>query len=304
MSWRHVAFRVGIAVATVAVVASAAFLLARLAPGDFADTVAGGTASQAVRDQQRALYGLDQPVLVHYGQWLGRAVRLDLGPSFLYGRPVTDLVVERAANTLALALGALALGVLLGVPLGNLTGSRVEPRLGIVVQTMSLAIVSISPLLLALALAVVGTRTGLFDVGGLLLPVLAVGLPLAATVERLQSTALADVMREPFIGAARARGIATWQLVWKHAWRPSVPRVLGVFAVLAAGILSGSFGVEVVTAWPGLGRLTFEALAARDVNLVAGCVAFGALLISVATLAADLVEPLVDPRLRERQSWR
>jgi peptide/nickel transport system permease protein len=130
------------------------------------------------------------------------------------------------------------------------------------------------------------------------LPALALALPLAAVLERLQSQAFRDAVSKPFVQAAVARGVSRERAELAHAWRLSLGAVLGLYGALIGALFSGSFVVEVVTAWPGLGRLMYDALRARDIYLVAGCAAAGAVSLSAGTLVADLLRATADPRVR------
>jgi peptide/nickel transport system permease protein len=128
------------------------------------------------------------------------------------------------------------------------------------------------------------------------LPALALALPIAAALERLQSQAMAEALREPSVTAALARGISRRRAIWVHAFRLSLKPVLGVLGIVIGTVLSGSFVVEIVMTWPGLGDLMFQALVARDLYLAAGCAASGAVFLAAGLLAADLALAVVDPR--------
>jgi peptide/nickel transport system permease protein len=302
----------------IVVVASTALLLTRLAPGDLTTGLGPQASAREVADA-RARFGLDRPVFVQWAAWAARAVRLDLGESFRYQRPVAPLVLAAAVNSALLALAALFVATLTGVGLGIFTGTRrgVAPAL---VRAASIAAVSLPPLLTSLALLFVAARTGWFPIGGassvdavpagqqwrdlvahLPLPVLALALPIAATFERLQSAAIGEQLQQPFVSAAAARGVAPARLVLRHAWPVSVKSVAAVYGVAAGSLLSGSFAVEFVTAWPGLGRLMYDALQARDIYLVAGCAAVGGALVSLGMLLGDVLLALSDPRVGEMQ---
>ena len=317
---RSLTRRVAFAIVLVYVLASSAMLLARLAPGDAASELLGRGLSEATLEAERARYGLDQSVLEHYREWLGRAARLDLGTSLRYGRPVGELVGERAVNTAILAASALILATLVGVPLGVVSGSRRGTRLAALIGNASTVSISLPPLLLSLGLAFLAVRTGWFPVGGmiaarvaesgaasrafdvlwhLVLPSVALALPLAATLERIQSQAIEEVLGEPFMRCAASRGLPRSRLIWRHALRASSRPVLAVYGIIVGSLLSGSFAVEIVMAWPGLGRLTYDALLARDVHLVAGCAAAGALFVTAGVLGSDVVAWVADPRARE-----
>jgi peptide/nickel transport system permease protein len=131
----------------------------------------------------------------------------------------------------------------------------------------------------------------------LLLPTLALALPLAAILERLQSQALAMHARKLFVRAALARGLSVDRARLAHAWRGSLGAVLGLYGVMIGTLFGGSFIVEYVTAWPGLGRLMYDALLARDLFLVAGTAAAGACFLAVGTLLSDLMQAAADPRV-------
>lgn len=298
---RYVARRAAFALLLIFIVSSSALLLARLAEGDFVSGL--DTSSERARAERAAL-GLDRPVLSLYRDWLRRAVRLDLGTSFKYRRPVTELVGDRAANTALLAITALMLATFVGVPLGVFTASRRGGVVAPLVRGASVVALSAPPLLTSLALVLLAARTRWLPIGGmgtvrhLIIPSLALALPIAATLERLQAGATADTLRQPFVLAALSRGVPRRALVWRHGFRASLAPVLGIYGVIVGTLFSGSFAVEIVTSWPGLGQLMYEALFARDIPLVAGCAVAGSLFLAVATLAADVAHAIADPRLR------
>ncbi len=130
-------------------------------------------------------------------------------------------------------------------------------------------------------------------------PALALALPMAATLERLQSQSLVDVSHEPFLRATLARGVTRRDALVRHAWPASLGPILGLYGVMIGTLFSGSFVVEVVTAWPGLGRLMVEGLRARDIYLVAGAAAAGAACLAAGTFVTDVVHAAIDPRVRE-----
>jgi peptide/nickel transport system permease protein len=309
--------RAAFALLLVVTVSSAALLLTLLTPGDFAaDNSFDDPALMAAR---RAQLGLDRPIAVQYADWMQRAVRFDFGQSLLYARPVNDLLRERALNTFVLAGAALALATLVGVPMGIYTAARAHATGATLIRGLSLLMLSMPPLIGSLALVLLAARTGWFPVGGMSsatasqmswaawladlahhvpLPAIALALPLAATLERLQSQSLRDAMTQPFVRAAEARGLSHDRAILRHAWRVSLAPVLALYGLMIGTIFSGSFIVEVVTAWPGLGRLMYDALRARDLFLVAGCAATGALFLAAGTFLSDMLAAVADPRIR------
>ena len=305
---RFVVRRIATAVLLVFLASSAALLLARLAPGEHLSNF--GTDPALLAAERRRL-GLDQPLPVQYLHWLGRLARLDLGESTKYpGRPVSRLIAERVPYSAVLGTAALVLATALGIPLGIVSGSRRASAAARVIHASTVVLLSVPPVVLSLALLLAASRTGWLPVGGLpdgmsfagllrylVLPVLALALPLAAALERLQSESLAEALHDPSILAARARGVPSRLLVWRHAWRLSLKPVLAVYGVMIGALISGSFVVEYVMTWPGLGRLMYDALVSRDANLVAGCAATGAAFLAGGILAADVALAVVDPRI-------
>ena len=306
----------------VAAASSSALVLTRLAPGDVTADLGAGARPEEVR-QLRERFDLDRDIAGQWALWVGRAARFDFGESYLYNQPVRGLVARAAVNTGILALSALVVATFCGIGLGVVTGWPGSGRRWIEgLRALSLLSVSVPPLVTSLVLVMIAARTGWFPVGGmtstsaaalawrpwladtswhLIVPALALALPIAATFERLQAQALSEVAGEPFLVAASARGVPAADVRWRHAWRASWRPLCGVFGMAVGSLLSGSFVVEHVTAWPGLGRLMYEALRARDIYLVAGCAASGALFLALGSLIGDLMLVSADPRVTENQ---
>ena len=302
----------------IALTSSSALFLARLAPGDMTSQL-GPFASPVDIENTRTRFNLDRSPISQWGLWVSRAMRLDFGESFLYNRPVAPLVVRAAGNTALLGVVSLLLATLAGLSLGVFTGAR-SGTLPMLVRSVSLVCVSLPPLVTSLALVFLAARTGWLPAGGMVsstasdqtwsvwmldvlrhlpLPVIALALPMAATFERLQSQSMADAVHQPFVLAAIARGVPATRALLRHAWPSSLRPICGVYGLAIGALLSGSFIVEFVTAWPGLGRLTFEALRARDVYLVAACAASGAAFLALGTMTGDLLLAAADPRVRQ-----
>lgn len=287
-------------------------LLVHLAPGD---AVSGFGVDPAVAAAERIRLGLDRPFLAQYTDWLGRLLTLDFGDSVRFQRPVAELLAERVGNTLLLGLAALTLAIGIGLPAGVVTGrgrTGVAPR---AIGAVSVLLLSTPPLVTALLLLLLAASTGWFPTGGfdlaaggsplemlgtalryLPLPAFALALPIAASLEQLQSQAIAEALGQPCVAAARARGLSAARVTWIHAWRLSLEPVLGVLGIVIGSVLSGSFIVELVMSWPGLGSLMYDALLAQDLHLAAGCAAVGAALLSLGLVATDIALAAADPR--------
>jgi peptide/nickel transport system permease protein len=305
---RRLAFAIGL----VLLVASAALILASLAP---ADARFSGNAEAIAEERRRA--GLDRPLLEQYGAWLTRAIQFDLGESIRYKRPVALLLRSAAANTALLGLSALLLATAIGIPIGVLTGSRTGGVFLSMARGASLLLLSVPPFITSLVLLLIATRTGWLPAGGLApagstalatagltvqylaLPSLALALPIAASLERVQSRAMREALVDPSVLAAIARGIPRRRVIWRHGLRLSLKPVLAIYGITVGTVLSGSFAVEIVMTWPGLGWLSWEALRSRDIFLVAGCAAAGSLFLAAGILASDVALAAVDPRIEE-----
>ena len=302
-----VARRFAASAVLVVVVSSAAMLLARLAPGNH---LSGFDVDPAAAAAECARTRCNDPIVSQYAAWVTRAVRLDFGESTRFGRPVRALIGERAANSFVLGVCALLLATGLGIPAGILTGSRPGGVAVHAARGASILMLSIPPLILSLALLLLASTTGWFPLGGMapadagaleraryfLLPVIALALPIAATLERLQSRAIAEALTEPCVRAAAARGVGPTRLIWRHAWKLSLKPVLAIYGIVVGALISGSFVVEYVMAWPGLGALMYDALVARDAYLVAGCAAAVSVALGAGILASDIALAAVDPR--------
>lgn len=317
---RYLGRRLAAAAVLVAVVSSGALLLTRLAPGDAASELFGTGASVEQLARERARYGLDQPFSRLYAGWVARAIRLDFGESLYYHRPVGELVAGRAANTALLAVVALLLATAIGLPAGIVTGSRRRGIAPAAIRGVSLVLLSLPSLVTSLLLVLLAARTRWLPTGGmqtagawdagvvagladlarhLPLPALALALPLAATIERVQSQAMGDTLAMPFAVSTLARGVAMRRLVWRDALRPALGPVASIYGFILGSLLSGSFVVEVVTSWPGLGRLMYDALRGRDLFLVAGCAAAGSIFLAAGSVASNLFQAWANPRLRD-----
>lgn len=301
----------------VLVVSSSALLLVHLAPGD---AFSGFDVDPAVARAERARLGLDRPFVQQYASWLGRSARLDFGESTRFGRPVSGLLAERLPRTLLLGGAALLVAIALGIPLGVAGGALPDRWWAQLIRASSMLLVSVPPLVMSLVLLLLAARTGWLPAGGfgvsadaplaeratltlraLILPALALALPIAASVERLQSAAVADALREPCISAALARGVTRRRAVWNHALRLSLKPVLAILGIVVGSVLSGSFIVEIVMSWPGVGDLMYQALRSRDLYLAAGCAASASVFLAMGVLLSDVALAAIDPRSREAE---
>lgn len=303
------------------------FALVRIAPGDPATLLVAPSATADDTERLRIELGLNRPVVVQYARWTGALLRGDLGESFALHIPVTQALGEAAPVSLALGVASILLTFALGVPLGLLQAMR-QGRLTDRIITVATAAVFAAPTFwLALALVAfftygaatlglpawlrlpaLGVRTpglslaGWADVADVLrhaiLPVATLAAVGAAGVARYARTNFSDVLGLDLVRAARARGASELRVLVRHVTGNALPSLVVLFALTLPGVVAGSVFVESVFAWPGLGRLTLSAIAARDYPVVLGAGIWYAGAVIVANLAADLVLPLLDPRRR------
>ncbi|HUS23707.1 MAG TPA: ABC transporter permease [Candidatus Binatia bacterium] len=300
-----IAKRLLLAVPTLLVLATLGFFLVHAAPGGPFDRAR--LASPAVEQALAAAYHLDQPLPVQYLHWLGGVVRGDLGPSFRYdGVRVGELIAAGLPVSAGLGAAALLLAVPLGVGLGLFAalhrGAPAERAAGaLTLLALSVPNFVLAPLLVLLF----AVGAGWLPAGGWdgwrsgVLPVLALALPIAAMAARLMRASTADVLEQPFIRTARAKGLPASAVLLRHALRPALLPVVAWLGPAAAGVLTGSVVVEQAFALPGIGRYFVQGALDRDYTLVLGVVLVYGALIVLCNLAADVLHAALDPRLRQ-----
>jgi peptide/nickel transport system permease protein len=295
------------------VVATVAFVLIHLAPGDPASIIAGPDASpDDVARIQRQL-GLDAPFHEQLFRWYGRLVQGDLGQSIFLRRPVLEAIVDRAEPTILLTLYATLIAVALGVPAGVLAARHHDGTADQALMAGALIGISIPNFLLGLLLILFfSVRLGWFPVAGyspleygwfgtlrsLTLPAFALGVVQSALIARIARSAMLDVLREQFIVAGRAKGLGERAVVYKHALKNAMIPTVTVIGISLAILISGSVIVEQVFNIPGLGRLIISAVLRRDYPVIQGVVICIAGIYMLVNLAVDLSYVIFDPRVR------
>jgi peptide/nickel transport system permease protein len=295
------------------VVATVAFVLIHLAPGDPASIIAGPDASpDDVARIQRQL-GLDAPFHVQLLRWYGRLVQGDLGQSIFLRRPVLESILDRAEPTILLTIYATLVAVALGVPAGVLAARHHDGTTDQALMAGALIGISIPNFLLGLLLILLfSVRLGWFPVAGyspleygwfgtlrsLTLPAFALGVVQSALIARIARSAMLDVLREQFIVAGRAKGLGERAVVYKHALKNAMIPTVTVIGISLAILISGSVIVEQVFNIPGLGRLIISAVLRRDYPVIQGVVICIAGIYMLVNLAVDLSYVVFDPRVR------
>lgn len=302
--------------------ATLVFVALESAPGDPADLLLGDRPVPAeVRQRVEHAYGLDRPAHERYLSWL-RSLALEgqLGWSHSRSRPVAALIGETLPNTALLACGALAVHLLAGVSLGALCAMGRGGRLDRAIGSGSLVLYAMPTFWLGLmAILLFSYRLSLFpassvhSVGAedwsrgaravdvlwhLCLPAAVLGLASCAVTVQLVREGIARALAEPYVRAARARGAGARRVLWTHALRNAALPVVNMIGLSIPALLSGSLVVEVVFAWPGMGRLTYDAIRAQDFAVVLATTMLATVLVVCGSLAADLAMAAIDPRVR------
>lgn len=284
--------------------ATAGFVVLRLIPGDPVDVMLGVQArvSDAVRDQIRVDWGLDQAPLVQYFQYLGRLLQGDLGVSYQLRAPVADVIAQQALPTLQLTAGALLLAIVMaagGALLGR--GKRTKP----VISFIELVVISSPTFWIGLLLlAVFSFQLNWFPVtstsglSSLVLPSLTLALPVAGIISQILRQGLDFAEAQAFSTTARSRGVTPAGLVTRHTLRHAAMDTLTLSGYLVGSLLGGAVLVESVFARPGLGRVAIRAIIGRDVPVILGVIVLAALVFAVLNLVVDLSYRALDPRLR------
>lgn len=280
------------------------FALTRVA-GDPALAVAGPQASAADIAAIRTAYGLDRPLPQQFFEWLFAAMRGDLGRSYLFREPVAALVAARLPVTLTLGGVGFLFAVVIALPLGTIAALNEGRVVDRVVTTVALVGQALPSFWLALMLIIVfGLRLQWFPIGGLddwtgyVLPGLVLSFSAIPALMRLTRSGMIDAMASDYIRTARASGLSRWSIVCKHAARNAAMPVVAVAAVQLGFMLGGSIVTESVFNLPGVGFMAWESIGKNDFPVVQAVVLILALIYIALTLAADLLNAMLDPRLR------
>jgi ABC-type dipeptide/oligopeptide/nickel transport system permease component len=292
-------------VLTLAVVAVVVFVLLRVVPGDPALSIAGLHASPETVANLRHQLGTDRPLWVQLGAWFADLSSGRLGNSLISGRPVAELLAERLGVTFALALGSLAVALVVGVPLGIVSalrrGTWVD-KVGLVLSQVGLALPGFwLGILLLLAFAVAWPVFPLFGASTpahFVLPSLALGLGMAAVLARHARGALVDELTREYVVAARAGGRTLNDIAWNLCLKNALTPLVTVAGIQFGHILGGAVIIEQVFSLPGVGRLLLTAVVQRDLPLVQGGILFLALVFCVVNFLAEVVLAWADPRVR------
>ncbi len=309
-------------VLTLFLASALSFFIIQLAPGDFLDSFRqdpriSAETLKAFREQ----FGLDRPVLQQYGLWLKEIVtKGNFGVSFAYQRPVADLLWERMFATLLLSVASLVITWAIAIPLGIVGAVNQNKRVDRIFRVLSYIGQGFPTLITGLLLLFVAQALSpLFPVGGMtsinhadlnpfgklldigwhmILPTIALSITGFAGLQRITRGELLDVLRQDYIQTARAKGLPEDRVIYVHALRNAINPLITLLGFEFASLLGGAFITETFFNWPGLGKLTLQAVTAQDLYLVMASLMMGAAMLIVGNLLADLLLKLVDPRIK------
>lgn len=281
------------------------FVLLYALPADPARMIAGRSATAETVDRIRAELGLDQPLLVQYGRFLGRLGRGDLGRSYAQKVQVTELLSSRITATVWLMLGGIFFELLIGLPAGVLAALRRHSRLDRSVMLGAFLGVSAPQFVVGLLLLyVLAYKWPVFPLGGygslahLILPAVTLGIAGGGWYARMMRSAMLDVVHQDYVRTARAKGAGEGRVVVRHALRNALLPVVSMIGLDFGTFMGGVVVVESVFSWPGIGQLAWQAIQIVDIPVIMGVVVLSALAILLGNLLADLVYPLLDPKIR------
>ena len=302
---------------TLLVASSVVFFVLEILPGDPAAVMLGINAEADTLAALRAELGLDKPIAIRYLGWLGDLVQGDLGISYTYDVPVSELIMERVILSLPLAVLSMILSTLIAIPLGIIAASNHTKPMDFLVMIFSQLGIAIPNFWFALLLIIFfSVFMGVLPAGGfagwdagiipalssLLLPTIALALPQAAILTRVTRSSLLEVLKEDYIRTARAKGSSSRRTLWRHALRNAMIPVVTIMGLQFSFLLAGTIIIENVFYLPGIGRLIFQAIAQRDLIVVKNLVILLAASVIVINFIVDMLYAVIDPRLRGAQN--
>ncbi|MGC4024094.1 MAG: ABC transporter permease [Mesorhizobium sp.] len=305
--------RLGIGIVTLLLASIVVFAMLEVVPGDPARMMLGMNATEDAVQALREQMGLNQPLIMRYLSWLGGFLTGDLGRSYTYSVPVAQLVAERSAVSLPLALISLLLSTDIAIPVGlyaaahrgktSDTIAMGASQLGVAIPNFWFALLLVYVFAIGLRMLPAGGFPG-WSAGAwpalkaLILPAIALALPQAAILARVTRSALLDVLNEDYIRTARAKGLPANTVLWRHALRNALIPVFTILGLQFSFLLAGTIIIENVFYLPGLGRLVFQAITQRDLIVVESVVMLLVATVIVVNLLVDLSYAVIDPRLR------
>lgn len=320
---KYICKRIGISIFLLALMSFITFMLMRLTPGNFIDTLRmDPQISPETLWHYTQLYQLDKPALVQYFYWLKGFVVGEFGYSFYYNIPVASLIASRLWHTFILSLSAFLMTWLIAIPLGTWAALNRGRWLDRGIQLISYSFLSLPSFFIAMILLFWASQWGGIPLGGmqsvdaqqmsvwerfwdllkhLLIPTVALSLGSIAALSKIMRGNMLEVLGKPYILAARAKGLSEGRVIYVHALRNAVNPLLTLLGYELAGLLSGAALIEIITSWPGLGSLMLTAVRSKDMYVVMASMMMGGVLFVVGNLVADILLFMTDPRIKQER---
>jgi ABC-type dipeptide/oligopeptide/nickel transport system permease component len=302
---RYISIRLLFALPALWLILTMVFLLAHIVPGDPVAQMLGEGARAEDLTQLRHVLGLDLPLPVQYGRYLAGVLHGNLGESFRFQQPVLRIVIEHYPATLELAVVALLICALIGIPAGVLAahkrGERTDHAVGVLTLFgLSVPNFALGPVLILFFSVVLGWLpvSGRGGISHLILPAFTLGAALAAILTRMVRTSVIEELSADYVRTARSKGVSESGVLFRHALRNALIPILTILGLQFGTLLAGTIVTESIFSWPGIGRLAVQAIGARDYPLLQGCILLIAVSYVFVNLLTDLVYALVDPRVR------
>ncbi len=298
------------------------FMIIQISPGDYFTQMAmNPEVSPQTIESMRRDFGLDKPVVIQYFYWLKNIATLNLGESFSYHVPVSFLIKQKLKNTLSLSLFSIFFTWLIAIPMGIFAAVKDGRWQEKTLSFFAYIGISIPSFFIAMLLVFFAARTAVLPVGGttsifsisatgwekfidymkhLLLPGVALTLSGIGSLFRLMKNNFIEALGSPYITTARAKGLSNGRIYFRHALRNAINPMITIFGYTLSSILSGAALVEIVTNWPGMGRLILDAVLSQDLYLVMASLVIGGILLILGNLIADILIAVADPRVRLR----
>jgi ABC-type dipeptide/oligopeptide/nickel transport system permease component len=302
---RHLLQRFLLTLPALWLVLTLVFLMIHIVPGDPVEQMLGEGAAPGELQQLRHTLGLDQPLLRQYGHYLAQLAHGDLGQSFKFQAPVRQIIFERYPATLSLALLALIVCAAIAIPAGVLAAYRrghapdravgVFTLFGLAVPNFALGPVLILLFSIELGLLPVSGRGG---PAYYILPAATLGAALAAILTRMVRGSMLEELSSDYVRTARAKGLSMRAVLFRHAFRNALIPIITILGLQFGTLLAGTIVTETIFSWPGIGRLTVQAISARDYPLLQGCILVIAVSYVLVNLLTDVLYAVIDPRVR------
>ena len=307
--YKYILKRLMLVIPVVLCVSFIVFTLMDLAPGDPVYSVVGDNATQEDIEIMREKMGLNDPLLVRYFRYMLGVLQGDLGYSEQLNQEVWDLYITRLPTTLYLAVGALAVNILIGIPFGIIAAVKQNTLIDTGISTVALFGLAIPNFWLGILLILMfALKLGWFPSFGaesslgIVLPAVALGVRQAALLTRTTRSSMLDVIRQDYLRTTRAKGLPENKVIWRHALKNALIPIITVIGGQLTILFGGAVVIESVFAWPGIGKLVVQAIRGNDFTTVTGCIMMTSILVTLALLAVDILYAFVDPRIKAQYS--